>query len=169
MAVATVATGLVRQMAIKPFSPRSRRRELALRDRLPSIHAVRNHIFVEKGTGDTPTIVVGGFVPDATEAVEFQREVFRRHGSIYFVNFSRSGFSAEMFFAQLADLIEDLNRRGKRPVEALLSGPLRGGGRQPSPLDPPSLHPQEDHGRPGHHLERRRLRAGPGTAGGPHG
>jgi len=60
--------------------------------------------------------VIGGFVPDATEAVEFQRELFRRYGSIYYLNFARNGFSVEMFFAQLADLIEDINRRGKKPV-----------------------------------------------------
>lgn len=114
--VATAATGLIRQMAIKPFTPRLRRRELALRSRLPSIHAVRNHIFTEKGSGDTPTIVVGGFVPDATEAVEFQRELFRRHGSIYYLNYARTGFSTEMFFAQLGDLIEEVNRRGRTPV-----------------------------------------------------
>lgn len=114
--VATAASGLMRQMAIKPFTPRLRRRELALRSRLSSIHAVRNQIFTEKGSGDTPTIVVGGFVPDATEAVEFQRELFRRHGSIYYLNYARTGFSAEMFFAQLGDLIEELNRRGRAPV-----------------------------------------------------
>ncbi|WP_298434148.1 alpha/beta hydrolase [Geobacter sp.] len=116
MGLATAATGFIRQMAIKPFTPRLRRRELALREKLPSIHAVRNHLFKEKGAGEIPTIVVGGFVPDATEAVEFQRELFRRHGSVYYVNFSRTGFSAPLFFAQLADLIEELNRKGQKPV-----------------------------------------------------
>ncbi|WP_298273343.1 alpha/beta hydrolase [Geobacter sp.] len=116
MGMATAATGIIRQMAIKPFTPKKRRREFALRERLSSFHAVRNHIFREKGAGTTPTIVVGGFVPDATEAVEFQRELFRRYGSVYYLNFARNGFSSAMFFAQLADLIEELNRRGERPV-----------------------------------------------------
>jgi len=114
--VATTATGFIRQMAMKPFAPRTRRREFLLKDRIASMHAVRNHIFKEKGTGDIPTIVIGGFVPDATEAVEFQRPLFKSYGSIYYVNFSRTGFSLEMFFAQLADLIEDINSRGKKPV-----------------------------------------------------
>ena len=113
---ATTATGLIRQMAIKPFAPRARRREFLLRGSLASMHAVRNQIFKEKGAGDIPTIVIGGFVPDATEAIEFQRPLLKNYGSIYYLNYSRNGFSLEMFFAQLADLIEDLNRRGKKPV-----------------------------------------------------
>ncbi|RNC73357.1 MAG: alpha/beta hydrolase [Desulfuromonadales bacterium] len=116
LGMATAASGFIRQMAIKPFAPRLRRRELALRESLPSIHAVRNQLFKEKGQGEIPTIVIGGFVPDATEAVEFQRELFRRHGSVYYVNFSRTGFSAPLFFAQLADLIEELNRKGQKPI-----------------------------------------------------
>jgi len=116
MGMATATSGLIRQMAIKAFSPKLRRRELALRSELPSIHTVRNHLFKEKGQGEVPTIVVGGFVPDATEAVEFQREIFRRHGSIYYINFSRSGFSVPFFCAQLGDLIEELNRKGQIPV-----------------------------------------------------
>jgi len=116
MTVATAASGFIRQMAIKPYVPWLRRRELSLREQLPSVHAVRNQLFKEKGQGDIPTIVIGGFVPDATEAVEFQRELFRQHGSIYYVNYSRNGFSADLFFAQLADLIEALNRKGQKPV-----------------------------------------------------
>jgi hypothetical protein len=116
MSVATAATGLFRQMAIKPFTPRTRCREFLLIDRISSLHAVRNQIYKEKGSGSVPTIVIGGFVPDATEAVEFQRPLFKNYGSIYYVNFSRNGFSSKMFFAQLADLIEDINHRGKKPV-----------------------------------------------------
>jgi hypothetical protein len=116
MSVATAATGFMRQMAIKPFAPRNRRREFQVLESIASLHAVRNQIYKEKGVGSVPTIVVGGFVPDATEAVEFQRPLFKNYGSIYYVNFSRNGFSTEMFFAQLADLIEDINNRGKKPV-----------------------------------------------------
>jgi hypothetical protein len=116
LSVATAATGLMRQISIKPFTPRTRRREFLLAEQVPSLHAVRNQIFKEKGMGNVPTIVIGGFVPDATEAVEFQRPLFKNYGSIYYVNFSRNGFSPSMFFAQLADLIEDINQHGKKPV-----------------------------------------------------
>ena len=112
----SAATGFMRQMAIKPFIPRNRRREFLLKDRVASLHASRAQIFKERGNGSTPTIVVGGFVPDATELVEFQRPLFREYGSIYYMNYPRNGFSSTMFFAQLADLIEDINNRGKKPV-----------------------------------------------------
>jgi hypothetical protein len=114
--VATAATGLMRQMAIKPFTPRNRVREFRLINRISSMHAVHNLIFKEKGSGTIPTIVIGGFVPDATEAMEFQRPLLKRYGSVYYINYARNGFSMEMFFAQLADLIEDINMRGKIPV-----------------------------------------------------
>ncbi len=116
ISVATAATGFMRQMAIKPFTPRKRDREFRLINRISSMHAVHNRIFKEKGSGTVPTIVIGGFVPDATEAVEFQRPLLKRYGSVYYINYSRNGFSMEMFFAQLADLIEDINLRGKKPV-----------------------------------------------------
>ena len=114
--ITTAATAFMRQMAIKPYAPSRRRREFLLMDRIGSLHAVRNQIFKEKGAGSIPTIVLGGFVPDATEAVEFQRPLFKNYGSIYYINYARNGFSREMLFAQLADLIEDINVRGKRPV-----------------------------------------------------
>jgi hypothetical protein len=114
--VAATASNLIRQISIKSYTPRHRRREFHMKDRVASLHAMRNQIFKEKGAGSIPTIVIGGFVPDATEAVEFQRELFRQYGSIYYFNFARNGFSVEMFFAQLADLIEDINRSGKKPV-----------------------------------------------------
>ncbi|ABQ26750.1 alpha/beta hydrolase [Geotalea uraniireducens] len=116
LGVVTAATGILRQMAIKPFTPKNRRREFKLKDRVASMHATRAQIFKEKGSGSTPTIIVGGFVPDATELVEFQRPLFREYGSIYYINYPRNGFSSAMFFAQLADLIEDINLRGKKPV-----------------------------------------------------
>ena len=47
---------------------------------------MRSLIFREKGAGNAPTIVLGGFVPDATETVEFQRKILQQHGSIYYVN-----------------------------------------------------------------------------------
>ncbi len=116
VSVATAATGFMRQIAIKPFSPGRREREFRVMGSVASVHAVRNQIFKEKGAGSLPTIVIGGFVPDATEAVEFQRPLFKKYGSIYYINYSRNAFSVEMFCAQLADLIEDINRRGRKPV-----------------------------------------------------
>jgi hypothetical protein len=112
----TAATSLMRQMAIKPYRPRTRQREFALGRDVASLHAVHNQVFRERGTGRIPTIVIGGFVPDATEAVEFQRPLFKGYGSIYYLNYARTGFSRQMFFAQLADLIEDINRQGEKPV-----------------------------------------------------
>jgi pimeloyl-ACP methyl ester carboxylesterase len=76
----------------------------------------RCQIFREKAAGTVPTIVLGGFVPDATETVEFQRKSLRQHGSIYYMNYSRNGFCQEMFTAQLADLIEHLARKGQKPL-----------------------------------------------------
>lgn len=116
MSVASATAGLLRSLAIKPYSPRHRPRELALRERYHSLPSVRCQIYREKAAGWCPTIVVGGFVPDATEAVEFQRNLLRRHGSVYYLNFPRNGFSQELFEGQLADLIDDLALRGERPV-----------------------------------------------------
>lgn len=113
---ACAATGLMRQMSIKPYTPASRRREFMVKESVDNLHACRVRIFKEKGGGRIPTIVVGGFVPDATEQVEFQRTLFREYGSIYYLNYPRNGFSSAMFFAQLADLIEDLNNKDQRPV-----------------------------------------------------
>ena len=116
MGAASAASGFMRQMSIKPYTPKRRTREFLLKESVVSLHACRALLFKEKGSGSIPTIVVGGFVPDATEQVEFQRSLFKEFGSIYYLNYPRHGFSCEMFFAQLADLIEDLNNRDQRPV-----------------------------------------------------
>lgn len=116
MNVATATAGLLRSMALKPYTPRQRPAELALRGSYHSLHAVRCQLYKEKGAGQNPTIVVGGFVPDATEALEFQRPLLRQHGSIYYLNFPRHGFCQELFSAQLSDLISDLALKGRRPV-----------------------------------------------------
>jgi pimeloyl-ACP methyl ester carboxylesterase len=112
----TVAAGFMRGMSIKHFAPKSRRREFAALELNKSSHLSRCQIFREKGAGDVPTIVLGGFVPDATETVEFQRRLLRQHGSIYYVNYSRKGFCQEMFTAQLTDLIEHLVQKGQKPL-----------------------------------------------------
>jgi pimeloyl-ACP methyl ester carboxylesterase len=112
----TAAAGFMRGISIKRYAPKSRVRELALLVQNRDSHRTHCHIFREKGAGNVPTIVLGGFVPDATETVEFQRKLLRSHGSIYYVNYSRNGFCHEMFAAQLTDLIENLARKGQKPM-----------------------------------------------------
>jgi len=112
----TAAAGFMRGISIKRFTPKVRRREFATLEQNQDSHQGRCQIFRERGAGTVPTIVLGGFVPDATEIVEFQRKLLRRHGSIYYVNYSRNGFCQGMFVAQLADLIEDLARKGQKPL-----------------------------------------------------
>lgn len=116
MNVATATAGFIRSIAIKPYEQRHRPRERALWERYHSLHAVRCQVYREKSAGTRPTIVVGGFVPDATEAIEFQRPLLRCHGSIYYLNFPRNGFRQELFEAQLSDLIEEIGLKGERPV-----------------------------------------------------
>src|ERR1039457_185124 len=117
----TAAAGFMRGISIKRFSPTFRRREFAVLDRNLDSHRTRCQIFREKGTGKVPTIVLGGFVPDATEVVEFQRQLLRQHGSIYYVNYARNGFCQEMFNAQLTDLVEYLVRKGQKPLIMAIS------------------------------------------------
>ncbi|NTW98461.1 MAG: alpha/beta hydrolase [Geobacteraceae bacterium] len=112
----TAAAGFMRGMSIKRFTPRFRHREFAALEQNQDSHRARCLIFREKGAGNVPTIVLGGFVPDATETVEFQRKLLRRHGSVYYINYARNGFSQEMFSAQLTDLIEELARKGQKPL-----------------------------------------------------
>ena len=114
--MATATAGFIRSIAIKPYVQRHRPRERSLWERYQNLPSVRCTVYREKGAGSRPTIVVGGFVPDATEAVEFQRPLLRQYGSIYFVNYPRFGFSQELFDAQLADLIEELSLKGQRPL-----------------------------------------------------
>ncbi|MDD2273903.1 MAG: alpha/beta hydrolase [Desulfuromonadaceae bacterium] len=117
----SVAAGFMRGISIKQFAPKYRRREFDVLERNKDSRRTRCQLFREKGAGNVPTIVLGGFVPDATETVEFQRTLLRRHGSIYYLNYSRNGFCQEMFAAQLNDLIEDLARRGQKPLIMAIS------------------------------------------------
>ncbi|MEI6209458.1 MAG: hypothetical protein WCP20_21975 [Desulfuromonadales bacterium] len=112
----TAAAGFMRGISIKRYAPKSRRREFAVLEQNQDSYRTRCQIFREKGPGNVPTIVLGGFVPDATETVEFQRALLRQHGSIYYLNYSRNGFCQEMFTAQLTDLVEDLSRKGQKPL-----------------------------------------------------
>jgi pimeloyl-ACP methyl ester carboxylesterase len=112
----TAAAGFMRGLSLKRFAPKLRRREFAFLKLNGKSHRSRCQIFREKGVGNVPTIILGGFVPDATETVEFQRTLLRQHGSIYYVNYSRNGFCQELLAAQLTDLIEHLVSKGQKPL-----------------------------------------------------
>lgn len=116
VSAATMARGFMRSMAIKPFTPSDRGREFGLIGKHHSLPAIRCQVFRQKGAGTMPTIVIGGFVPDATETVEFQRALLRRYGNVYYLNYPRQGFALDMFCAQLADLIDDIHGRGLKPI-----------------------------------------------------
>jgi hypothetical protein len=74
-------------------------------------------ILCEERPGPFSTIVLGGFVPDSTEQVFLLRSMLFQSGSVYYLNYSRRGFSLELLCAQLDDLIEELTTlRGQRPV-----------------------------------------------------
>jgi hypothetical protein len=76
-------------------------------------------VLCERRGGPVPTIVVGGFVPDAPEQVFLLRGFLLRQGSVFYANYPRRGFSAELFGSQLDDLVADLNRRRGRPPVVL--------------------------------------------------
>ena len=70
----------------------------------------------EAGRGRTPTIVLGGFVPDSTEQVFLLRRFLLRAGDLYCLNYPRHGFSLDLCCAQLEDLVEELAGQGQPPV-----------------------------------------------------
>ena len=77
----------------------------------------RATILRENRKGPVPTIVLGGFVPDATEQVFLLRGFLLKSGSVFYVNYPSEGFSPDLLFAQLDDLVEELARNhGQRPV-----------------------------------------------------
>ncbi|WP_404424978.1 hypothetical protein [Nibricoccus sp. IMCC34717] len=75
----------------------------------------RASVLLEERPGPVPTIVLGGFVPDATEQVFLLRNFFLRRGSVYYVNLSSTGFDLDLFFALLDDLVADLEARHGHP------------------------------------------------------
>ncbi len=100
-----------------PYSPRqSLAREAILNHAAASPHRLAT-LLCEKRPGPVPTIVLGGFVPDATEQVFLIRGFLLKHGSVYYLNYPRTGFSVDLLCAQLDDLVEELNTvHGQRPV-----------------------------------------------------
>lgn len=66
--------------------------------------------------------MLGGFVPDATEAVLLLRRTLLRFGSLYCFNYPRRGFSNELLFAQLDDRVDELSLlHGRPPVILAIS------------------------------------------------
>ncbi len=74
----------------------------------------RATVYWDRGVGRVPTVVLGGFLPDSTEQLFSLRRFLRRSGNVYYVNYPRLGFSTELLFAQLDDLLAELTDRGGR-------------------------------------------------------
>lgn len=98
-----------------PFLPRLTRRQDAVLAAGAAGPHQRATLLHEARPGPIPTIVLGGFVPDATEALWLLRGTFLHHGSLFYVHYPRRGFSTELLLAQLTDLIEELALRHRRP------------------------------------------------------
>ncbi len=74
-------------------------------------------VLCERRFGTTPTIVLGGFMPDSTDQVFLLRGYLLRQGSVYYFNYPRGGFSPALICAQLDDLVAELNTlHRQRPV-----------------------------------------------------
>lgn len=100
-----------------PHSPRvSTSQDAVLASGAAGPHQVAT-LLCELRKGPVPTIVLGGFVPDATEQVFLLRGSLLSRGSVYYLNYPRQGFSANLLFAQLDDLVDELARlHGTPPV-----------------------------------------------------
>lgn len=85
----------------------------------------RASVRCESSPGRVPTIVLGGFVPDATEQVFLLRRFLLKSGSVYYVSYPAGGFSLDLMCAQLSDLVAELAAAGTPPV---LLGVSFGGG-----------------------------------------
>jgi len=97
-----------------PYAPAAPARAVAPHHRLD--------IRVEARPGPLPTVVVGGFVPDATEAFYLLRGPLLRQGSVYYCNYPRRGFDLDAALAQIENLVEELaERQGRPPVVIAVS------------------------------------------------
>lgn len=102
-----------------PFEPAGSRRASALLGRGLALPRQAARILWERRGGRQPTIVLGGFVPDATEQVFLLRGPLLRQGSVYYLNYPREGFSLDLLCAQLDDLVEAIAAEGERPPVVL--------------------------------------------------
>jgi len=76
----------------------------------------------EHRRGPQPTLVLGGFVPDAGEQVYLLRGYLSRQGSVYYLDYPKADFSLELLGAQLTDLVADIAaREGAPPVVVAVS------------------------------------------------
>jgi len=101
----------------RPFSPTVRRAQEDVLERGLAQPHQKTAVLREHRQGSLPTIVLGGFVPDATEQVFLLRGLLLNSGSLYYFNYSRRGFSVDLLCAQLDDLVEELTTlHGQRPV-----------------------------------------------------
>lgn len=85
----------LRPPCARPFAPAVVARQHALLAAGAAGLHERADIRVEERGGALPTIVVGGFVPDATEALYLLRGGLLRHGSVFYVNYPPRGFSTD--------------------------------------------------------------------------
>lgn len=100
-----------------PFSPTVRHAQEAVLERGLAEPRQKSTVLHEQRKGGVPTIVMGGFVPDATDQVYLLRGRLLKFGSLYYFNYSRHGFSVDLFCAQLDDLVEELGTLyGQQPV-----------------------------------------------------
>lgn len=82
----------------------------------------RAQLLCERRPGPVPTIVLGGFIPDSTEQVFLLRNHLVRHGSVFYLNYPRCGFSTDMLCAQLDDLVAEIAEcDGQQPVVMAVS------------------------------------------------
>ncbi len=98
-----------------PFAPILRPRQDSLLARGAAGPHQLAALLHEARSGPLPTIVLGGFVPDATEAVFLLRGALLRCGSLYYFNYPRRGFSTDLLLAQLSDLVDELTLVHRRP------------------------------------------------------
>jgi hypothetical protein len=76
----------------------------------------------EHRPGPRPTIVLGGFVPDAAEQVYLIRGYISRQGGIYYLDYPKDAFSLPLLTAQLDDLVAEVAaREAAAPVVVAVS------------------------------------------------
>jgi len=105
----------IRPPNAQPHRPRIQSRQAAVLAGGLARPQQQAQILSEPAMGAQPTIVVGGFVPDAMDALYLLRGSLRRQGSLYTLNHPPEGFSTDLFLAQLADLIEEVTAAHHRP------------------------------------------------------
>ncbi len=109
----------------RPFTPTIRHAQsTVLGSGRAGLHQLAT-VLHEPHPGSLPTIVLGGFVPDATEQVFLLRGHLAKSGSLYYVNYSPEGFSLDLLCAQLDDLTAEMLHLGQPPV--ILSVSFGGG------------------------------------------